>query len=194
MCDALCLVVSEERGVISFARSGEIQRIPDAAQLSVILSTFYDEVYPNRGQSKAVQDFFKKNTWEKIIALGMALILWAVLVNGGKVIYRTYSIPVKYTELPSHLEIAKISPPEINATFSGQRRDFYFLGADQINLFLRTLNLKPGLHTIVISGSNISYPKSITLENIVTRRVRVEVAEKDNEKVKLKQRAMSNEP
>jgi len=51
--DALCLVVSEERGTLSVARHGDIWPVPTPAELEEKLEAFYNEIFPPP----------EKNTW-----------------------------------------------------------------------------------------------------------------------------------
>lgn len=80
--DALCLVVSEERGKISIARAGELTPIANAQHLSRALSAFYREFIP-RSQRRLVGDILQKNVPEKAIAIAAALVLWFLYVYGS---------------------------------------------------------------------------------------------------------------
>jgi uncharacterized protein (TIGR00159 family) len=69
--DAICLVVSEERGEISIARNGKLTKIT-GEELKKYLEDYYSEINPNIS-STTWKDFFKKNYRDKAIAiLGMS--------------------------------------------------------------------------------------------------------------------------
>lgn len=165
LTDALCLVVSEERGTISAARNGEIHPVKDTEELSLVLHRFYQDITPGKA-TKLWQDFFKKNSREKIIALSMTLALWFVLVHGSKLVTKTYTVPVEYSVLPSTLTVTKIFPTEVDVAFSGPRRAFYSLNKKKIKVFVKLWNLKEGTKTIKLSRSELSFPKDIALETI----------------------------
>lgn len=81
VCDALCLIVSEERGVISVARNGEIDPVNDPNRLIFILERFYRETFPRRLERFPwYRAFWIKNWREKTIALGISVALWAATV------------------------------------------------------------------------------------------------------------------
>ena len=63
LTDALCLVVSEERGTIVIARNGALQTVNDSETLSKIIKNFYQEISPPP-VNKLWQEFFKKNSRE----------------------------------------------------------------------------------------------------------------------------------
>jgi uncharacterized protein (TIGR00159 family) len=171
--DALCLVVSEEKGTISVARNAELREI-GSEQLSLILEKFYSEVNPIK-KRKHWFTFFTKNYREKAIAVFMAVALWFVFVHESKLVYRTYNVPVKYTTLPSELKVEDIKPETVKVTFLGPRRAFYFFNEKEIELFLKIPEARKGIKTVNISESSLKFPKDISLENIEPRRVLVRI-------------------
>jgi len=172
-CDALCLVVSEEKGTISVARNGELREI-GSEQLSLVLEKFYSEVNPIK-KRRHWFTFFTKNYREKAIAVFMAVALWFVFVHESKLVYRTYNVPVKYTTLPSELKVEDIKPETVKVTFLGPRRAFYFFNEKEVELFLKIPEARKGIKTVNISESSLKFPKDISLENIEPRRVLVRI-------------------
>lgn len=172
LTDALCLVVSEERGTISVARKGDIHQVADPEQLSVILEQFYEEIIPST-ESKPWIDFFKKNYKEKAIAIAATSLLWFFFVHEARIDHRTFVIPVRYADLSPQLVVEKIEPPEIEVTFSGSRRSFYFLDEDRFTVSVKLLNVKQGLVKRTISRSNIEFPEVLSLENIQPNEVNI---------------------
>ncbi len=173
-CDALCLVVSEERGEISAARHGEIHPAANPQALSVLLEQFYQEVTPRR-MRRRWQDFFSKNSREKLLAVAMSAALWFVLVHESKSAQRTFTVPVEYANLPPELTVAELHPRTIEVTFSGSRRNLYFTDARQIQLVLKLYGVEEGTRTLTVSASSLSYPPGITPEYIEPREVTVRV-------------------
>ena len=175
MSDALCLVVSEEKGTISVARNGELREI-GSEQLNLILEKFYSEINPIK-KRKNWFTFFTKNYKEKAIAVLMAIALWFVFVHESKLVYMTYNVPVKYTTLPSELRVEDIKPETVKVTFLGPRRAFYFFNEKEVELFLKIPEARKGIKTVNISESSLRFPKDISLENIEPRRVLVRIDE-----------------
>ena len=174
LSDALCLVVSEERGTIAVARNGTLRTIHDSEILSSIIKDFYQEISPPPG-NKLWQEFFTKNSREKLIAVGMALALWFVLSYGSKLVYKTYTVPIAYSALPVGLRMEQMAPQEIEVSFSGPRRAFYFFNKKKITVFLKFWSVKAGRHRIKISRSDLSFPKGIVLENLEPSLIRVQI-------------------
>ncbi len=164
LTDALCLVVSEERGTISVARRGRLQAVTGPEKLTALLEQFYAEVRPQT-PDKWWQDFFKQNSWEKLIALLLSLALWFVLVHGANLTYKSYRVPVTYAQPAAPWRVTELSPPAVHVTFRGPRRAFYFVSPDDIKLFLR-LPPAEGSQTVVLASSDFDFPKSLVMENI----------------------------
>lgn len=175
LSDALCLVASEEKGTISVVRHGELKEVSDAEALSSILEKFYRERNPHPKQ-KSWQRRLSRNWKEKGIALGLAGLLWFLHVYGSKIVYRNYPVSVETPEIPSPLRIAGVDPKEVEATFSGPRRAFYFLSKGKMRLLLKIWQPQEGLRTIRVSASDLMVPKNLTIENIVPKKINVQIA------------------
>ncbi len=171
LTDALCIVISEERGTISIARSGELHQVGQE-QIILLLEDFYEEISPlyNLGPWHSV---FTKNYREKTLAVIITMALWFVFVYGSTLHHKSFFIPVEYTDLPSEYKVSEIDPNEIKLSFLGPRRAFYFFNEKQIRLFLNIPDISKGLKTVTISESNLSFPKDISLESIEPQKVKV---------------------
>jgi diadenylate cyclase len=172
LTDALCVVVSEESSTISVARNGDIHQVKDVEELSSMLERFYEEIMPSAA-SKPWIEFFKRNYREKVIAIGATCLLWFFFVHEARIDHRTFVVPVDYADVPSQLIVDKVDPPEVEVTFAGSRRSFYFLDKDQFKISLRLANAKEGVLRRTISRTSIDVPDGLTLETILPNEVRV---------------------
>ncbi len=173
--DALCVVVSEERGTVSFARNGELKQI-GLEQLKLSLENYYNEIYPPDNKKYQLNLF--SNYKEKFISVLMAVILWFVFVHQSKLMYRSFEVPIEHVTLPSGLEVRDINPDHLKVTFAGSRKDFYFVNGNKIKLLLKISDPKIGTERVVISESNIDFPKSVSLENFEPKTVTVRIENK----------------
>lgn len=82
LTDALCVVVSEEKGTISIARGGEIRRVADQEALEGVLEGFFRQKTP-RPAHENIRNFLKRNTREKAVAGLVAVLLWIIFVGLG---------------------------------------------------------------------------------------------------------------
>jgi uncharacterized protein (TIGR00159 family) len=170
LTDALCLVVSEERGTISAARFGEMHDVSDPQRMSEKIGQFYDEIQPQQ-KVRPLQDFTKRNFREKTIAVLLALGVWFELVYGSELTYTTFSVPVHYIPLPPKWSVTAIEPHEVELTFRGPRNAFYFLNREKIKVVLG-LKLQPGKQGVKISSAQLKFPENLELESVEPREIR----------------------
>lgn len=171
LTDALCLVVSEERGTISVVRNGTLRVIDHPGQLQETLSDFYNEMYPQE-QELFLKEFFNKNSREKIYAVAVSTLLWFVLVHGAKLTYKSFAVPVTYAPVPSSWSVREIEPKEIEVVLKGTRADFYFMRRKPAKVFLN-LKLMQGLQSMPIYSHDLSVPKNFNLDSFEPREVKV---------------------
>ena len=176
LTDAFCIVVSEERGTISIAHNGMIRTMDNPDMLSRELDRFHRDINPP-AERKVLQEFFQKNQREKIVALVLSIALWSVVVYGSRSAYRTYTLPIEYSVLPSTLVVENLEPQHVDVSLSGPRRAFYFLSRNDLKLYVKIWNLKEGTWQLKISNSDISIPKHLVVENIEPPAVRVTLSE-----------------
>jgi diadenylate cyclase len=175
--DALCLVVSEERGTISIARNGEIFTVADSAELVALLEAFYREAAPSAMRTPG-RDFFRRNYREKAAAFAASVLLWTVLVYRSQTIHRNFEIPVSFNLLPASLAVTVSDPSAVVVTLAGQRKDFGFLKASDLKLTFGLLDATPGPRTLPITERDLSLPEGLELEDIEPRQVRIQIGEK----------------
>jgi uncharacterized protein (TIGR00159 family) len=175
LCDALCLVVSEERGTVSVARDGRLYPADNLQQITRVIDTFLEAKFPTQEGKGYSLEFFRQNWIAKAVSLSLAFGFWYILVPGSKTIRVNYKIPVSVEHLPADLQIQELQPAEVSATFNGPRRAFYLLDAAKIKVTVDGAMTELGRRTFNISEQNIRYPKDLTLEELSPSSVRVSV-------------------
>ncbi len=78
--DALCIVVSEEKGTISVCRDGKMKTLSDPQDLEKELDKFNKAKFAATSRG-AFAHIFKHNIALKLFALVVALVLWLIYVN-----------------------------------------------------------------------------------------------------------------
>ncbi len=95
-CDALCLVVSEERGSVSVAIDGSIEPVPNAQALATCLNRFYRDRRALPAPAPRLARALRDRPREKLASLLLAFVLW-LLVTGGP----SAGVPEPNVELPT---------------------------------------------------------------------------------------------
>jgi diadenylate cyclase len=163
LCDAMCLVVSEERGTVSAARQGKIAVIENPLKLTQMLEVFYQDVYPPR-DIKRWEEIFMKNTREKIIAIVLAMGLWFVNVHSSTITYQRFTVPVTAIEPPKPWTISEIDPKKIDVTFHGPRWAFYTVTKEDIKLVVKP-KIEENTQKVRVYAESVTYPGGMILDN-----------------------------
>lgn len=171
LSDALCIVVSEERGTISIARNGELETIVDPSRLTYILSRFYQETYPSR-EGKALRFRIFANLKEKIFALALSLTLWVVLVQGKIEETRSFNVPVAVKGIANPWRLDYVEPTNVIMTVTGPKSAFLLLRPNNLNVSVTATN-QTGMQLIGNTYFTNNLPDSLNLESYNVNEVRV---------------------
>jgi len=172
--DALCLVVSEEKGDISVAQGEEIRPLVDTADLVDALETFYDRTAPAQS-AKVWSDLLRRNSREKALAVALSITLWAFFVQQSQPVERALEVEVGYTLLPNELEVTEIEPAVATVRFKAPRRAFEFLDDSDIRLELQLLDAGPGQTLRYVTARDLTHPASLVPVGIEPREVKFQI-------------------
>src|SRR5262249_42454835 len=134
LTDALCLIVSEETGSISAAWNGELRKLGgagEAGELRNILEEFCGHVTPRKRQNFLSHLLFT-NYREKGAAVFLSFVLWYIVVHESRIIHKSFTVPVEYSEPASDLYVESMEPQKVKVTFSGPRHAFQFLDPSDV--------------------------------------------------------------
>ncbi len=177
LTDALCLVVSEERGRISVAKAGELRALRDANELARVLAAEQAARTPERSFRSIARQVLFANWFERLAALAVVLGLWLLFVPGSRPAEMILRMPVEVVNLPPGASVESIEPTEVQATFLGPRRAFALLTSRDLAVMVDAGRAKPGQRTFSIGDENLRHPPSLTVQNLQPRRVKVVLTE-----------------
>ncbi len=117
--DAAVVVVSEERGEVSLAISGVLQKIDTPERLADLLNgLLYTPVQET--STPSIWKRLHRNFWSKLITILLVFIAWLIITaREGEI--TNAPVPVKFRNLPENFLLTKSSPDEIEVqmkTFS----------------------------------------------------------------------------
>ncbi|MFA5098957.1 MAG: diadenylate cyclase [Candidatus Paceibacterota bacterium] len=75
--DALIIVVSEEKGIVSFCRDKSFKTLENAQELRSIINDFFEEKFP-KNKLATSKKWLKKNTPPIILSIASALTIWLI--------------------------------------------------------------------------------------------------------------------
>ncbi len=170
--DAICIVVSEERGTISLARGEEIKEVASTSALASILESFYISKTPARSSSY-VALWLKENTKEKVIAIILATVLWLMFGYQGESVRRDFTIPIEYLNVPPEWVIEEPKITDARVTLAGPLQAFQLLNAETLKIALNLAQLQNARQEIVLTRDMIRTPFNLSVVAIRPGRIAV---------------------
>jgi diadenylate cyclase len=168
-CDALCIVVSEERGTVSIAREGTLTRLHSPGDLLSILEQFYQEKVPEGG---AGMRWITENWGEKTFAILLACGLWFAFGYQTESIRRDYVKPIVYRNLPPDWIIEDQRPKETTVTLMGPKQAFGLLNEESLSVTLDMTGIREGRQEMPVGNNNIQYPSNVTVVGIKPNKIK----------------------
>lgn len=162
--DALCLVVSEERGTISFAEGNKIKPLKDMAALRICLEDFYRKRFPQR--RNIWPDLLTGHIFEKLTAIALAFGLLFAFGHTQDIIQRDFVVPIEYRNLASNWNIAEPKPKEASIALSGTESAFNLMDSKELKISLDMSGVKDGLNEFTFSKDSIRNPAGISIMGI----------------------------
>lgn len=178
LTDALCVVVSEERGTISVARDGRLRRLDDPQQLGGILAEALATPTDQAARHPWRQAILSNWTL-KVACLTVVMGLWYLFVFGSRPVQRTYAVPVTIINLPAGYAVEEVKPGEVEAVFTGPMRNFYLFDQRQLQVTVDAFMAQAGRRTFPISEENLRHPKDVMLLDVNPNQVRITVKQRE---------------
>ena len=170
--DALCIVVSEERGTISLARGERIEEIANASALRIELEAFFAKRMP-LAKPRLIRNWLKQNPREKLIAVVLACILWVIFGYQRETIRRDFIVPIQYLNAPVEWVLEEPKVMEAKVMLTGPVQAFQLLHPDSLKISVDLKQLRPGTQEIVLTGDMVKAPSNLTVAAITPERIRV---------------------
>jgi hypothetical protein len=171
-CDAMCVVVSEERGTISLAYLENLTVVPSAAALHETLEQFYIRNTPTKKSHPAL-NWLKENTLEKIIALVMACFLWIAFGYQRDIVRRDFIIPVEYKNVPHNWQIDEPQTMETKVILQGPDQAFRLLDERSLKLSLDLADVINRKREFDLTANMVNVPSSLKVADIIPSKVYV---------------------
>jgi diadenylate cyclase len=170
--DALCIVVSEERGSISLARGERIEEIANASALRIELEAFFAKRMP-LAKPRPIIRWLKENPREKVIAFILACMLWVVFGYQRETIRRDFIVPIQYLNVPVEWVLEEPKITEAKVMLTGPAQAFQLLHPDSLTISLDLKQLRPGAQEITLSRDMVKVPSNLVVSSITPERIRI---------------------
>jgi len=170
--DALLVVVSEERGVITVGEGGELAEV-SGEQLESRVLAYLRRLRP-RPPRAGVERLIFGNLGPKLLSVTLAIVAWAVLfAERTEVVTRNLSAQVEYRSVPSDWVVDEPNPASVTLTLYGTREAFDRLGDERPKIMLDVGGVANGAQVIPIADADVHRPDGLELRSISPREVTV---------------------
>lgn len=157
--DALCLVVSEERGTVSVALGGKLRSLARPGLVAEEIRGFLASLSP---QGVARLPWWRRlvgRSREAAAAIGAALLLWLLAVPGTGVVEVERPAAVRVMDLPPGYVLERIDPAEVRVTLAGRRMDFWLTDSRPLEVHLNTALVGVGRRSFTVTPDQIDRPE-----------------------------------
>lgn len=167
--DAMCVVVSEERGTISIALNGELKVLDNAAKLKIALDDFYQKQSPR--EKKTALSWFRAHFAEKTAAMMLAVLVWMALGYQRETVQRDYVVPIEYRNIGSEWVLEEPKLVDAKVMLMGPEQAFRLFDASGLKISLDMSSLRQGGQEIALTKDMIRIPSSLSVVGVKPDRI-----------------------
>jgi uncharacterized protein (TIGR00159 family) len=167
--DALVVIVSEERGTIGIAQSGELTQLESPAELKGWLEAFYGRLFPEPEARR--RSWLRRHTGLKAVSIGLACLLWLVFAYRVETIQRTYTVPIVYRNSSPEHQPADPRPTSAEVTLVGSERIFDLFDPSTMVISLDLEHAESG--ELPITARDLNRPSGLEVTHIVPETIRL---------------------
>jgi diadenylate cyclase len=173
-CDALVVVVSEERGEVTLMEARRILRLDDQSKLAETLEKLCAQ--PAVGLKSKLRQWFIANARVKLAALGLAAAIWSTSFLSTGTTVRTVGVPVQYLNVPSGMDIAPPSTDRLEVEVRGSAWLMDSVGLTQLRASFNLRDAHSGTLNLPVGAGNVNLPPGIAIERVSPPSISVRLA------------------
>ncbi len=174
--DAMCIVVSEERGTITLAMGEKLQKIASASILGSVLDSFYAARLPHE-KKRSLFRWLRENQREKIIAFSLACLLWVFFGYQRESIRRDFTVPIDYKNVSAEWLIEEPRATAVKVTLLGPPQAFRLFNPQQLKLSLDLSRLRRGTNEFPFTADMLNTPSGLTVVGIKPEKIRLNASQ-----------------
>ena len=175
--DALCLVVSEERGTIGIAARGqlEILNASDPGKLSNRIRSYLQHAGPQVNARRVEWRRLGRRLAEGLLALALALGAWLVLVPGAAVEEAVLQVPVDVENMPEGYALTAVKPSEVEIAVTGLRRALLLASNADFEVVIDAHLVRLGRRTFEVSAQSVRHATGLEVTSVKPEKVKLTV-------------------
>ena len=175
--DAMCVVVSEERGTVSVAHEENITQIDSDELLKTMIKRFYALEHTNPSYTRSWFNWLTRHPLEKLLAVALTFLLWLVFGYRSEILIETYRVPVEYKNLPQEFSIEEVSTRNVTVTLEGPEREFFLLDRKSLKFIIDLTTISSGKQEIPLDKRMLAHPSNMTVQTIEPSFITIETVQ-----------------
>jgi diadenylate cyclase len=175
-CDAVVIVVSEERGSVCVARAGRLADV-EGTTLSRLVGELTGRPAPSASLGRRAWAWLRTSGRDVLLAVAVSLVLWVALVPGSEVSETVVRVPVDVEDLPPGYVLEQVEPESVDVTVSGPRRTLLLAGPGDFALGVDAILVKLGRRSFGIDSTDVRHPRGVNVVAVAPGRVELAVHE-----------------
>lgn len=174
--DALVLVVSEERGEVSYASAGELVLIASEDELIGLLERTIITT-TQVAQKSSLKERLSRNLLPKFLILLLVLLCWGLInVRQGGV--QSVAAQVKFHDLPENLIIKDGLPAELDVQVKVLSTLFNSAKRPEIAADIDLSKIHEGVNNITVEGNSFQLPPGVSFVKVSPAVLRITAEKK----------------
>ena len=176
VCDAVIVVISEERAEVSVVYKGEVGLVQEPPQLQMALGSLLlgiDSGTKSRTRSRE----FLSQLAGLLVTFLLVSAFWGIY-SGKQLSLINVTTSVDFRNIPENIELRRSSSERVEVQITGKRRLVSALNPEQVGAFLDLSKIDAGLHRLVLNADNIDLPLGMEVVRITPAAIRVEMEER----------------
>lgn len=168
--DALCLVVSEERGTIGIAARGQLEVLDDPGDL---LDRIQDHLQ-HTGTEVTVRRAGRRLV-EGLLSLALALGAWVVFVPGATLDKTELQVPIAVEHIPEGYVLEDVKPSAVEIAVAGSRVDLFLASNADFQVVIDAKLVEWGRRTFEVSAQSVRHATGLEVKSVKPEKVRLTV-------------------
>jgi diadenylate cyclase len=173
-CDALTIVVSEERGSVGMAHAGQLVEVDAPVGLTRRIEEFASASGAARRQPGDWRKV-RRNGRDLLLAIAISLVLWTAVVPGSEVTETVVRVRVVVQDVPPGYVLEKVDPEEVTVTASGPRRRLLFTDPGDFELDVDGILVQLGRRRFDVDPGDVKHPPGVNVLAVQPNRIGLSV-------------------
>lgn len=193
VCDAVILVVSEERGEVSLVSRGKVRSCNQPQELRDALVRLLVGIFPKKRPKRSRRRIWFAQAGGLLLTFLTVSLVWGIY-SGRQFSLITTTTSIDFRNIPDNLELMKTSAERVELQISGKRRLVSALEPEQVEAFVDLKGKTYGAYQIALNQDSIELPVGLEVVRITPSKIQVELEQRAEKKLTVKPQFIGASP